>query len=289
MAMIFFSTGSAEAQSLGLSFGADGQLAVGFTDQVPDADIFFFGDATARLSLNSIPLGFELGVYGLANVVDTPHETYGTFTWDFAGGGRLFLGVPRPAYDSFAVSAIDTLFPSLGVVHTATTRSQTTYGAMYAGHLPYGARFEKVTDKLRFAASVDTVPNRDLTVASVGFAMPLGNVTVESAIEALWGVTREVSGKVQVTGKVGRVDGGLGLYLPGTGGGPEVLEAFASFEPVEKFTVAGVVQIPLGGTDEITAGVSARYAFSSASSFSAGVLSDAGAAATYSALLDWTF
>jgi hypothetical protein len=283
------STVGAHAQSLELSFGTQGRLAAGYTDQVPDADIFLFGDATARLSLNSIPLGFELGVFGLANAVDTPHETYGTVTWDFAQGGRLSLGVPRPAYDSFAVSAVDTLFPSLGVSHAGTTRSQATYGAMFEGFLPYGVRFENETDKLRFAASVDTVPNRDATIAGLGLALPIGDLTLESAVEVSWGTTTEVAAKVQLTGTAGGVNGGLGFYLPGTVGGPEVLEAFASFEPTEKISIAGVVQIPLSGSGDPTAGVSAHYAFSPAVGFSAGVLSDAGADAAYSALLDWTF
>ena len=285
----FCTAGSAQAQSLGLTYGADGRLAAGFTDQVPGASLFFFGDATARVSLDTIPLGFELGVYGLANVVDTPHETYGAFTWDFAAGGRLFLGVARPAYDSFAMSAVDTLFPTLGVLQTATTRSQATYGAMYAGYLPYGFRLEHATDKLRFAVSVDAVPNRDLTIASAGFALPIGEVTLETAIEASWGASHDVSAKVQLMGTLGRIDGGIGLYLPGTAGGPDLLEAFASFKPADKISVAGVVQIPLGSSDHVTGGISARYAISAANGFSAGVTSDAAGDAAYSALFDWTF
>jgi hypothetical protein len=288
--LIFFGVaGSVQAQSLGLSFGAEGRLAAGYTDQVPGADVFLFGDATARLSLNSIPLGFELGVYGLANAVDTPHETYGTFTWDFAQGGRLLVGVPRPAYDSFAVSAVDKLFPSLGVSNVGRTRSQATNGAMFEGFLPYGVRFENEAEKLRFAASIDTVPNRDTTIASFGLALPVGDMTLESAVEVSWGTTTEVAGKVQLKGAVGGFNGGLGLYLPGTVGGPELLEAFASYAPTDKITLAGVVQFPLSGPDDPTAGVSAHYAFSPMVGLSAGVLSDASADVAYSALLDWSF
>jgi hypothetical protein len=288
--LIFFApTGSLQAQSLRLSFGTEGRLVAGYADQVPGADVFVFGDTVARLSLKGIPLGFELGVYGLANAVDTPHETYGTLTWDFAQGGRLSVGVPRPAYDSFAVSAVDTLFPLLGVSGVGRTRSQATNGAMFEGFLPYGVRFENETEKLRFAASIDTVPNRDTTIASFGLALPLGDMTLESAVEVSWGTTTEVAGKVQLKGAVGGFNGGLGLYLPGTVGGPELLEAFASYQPTDKITLAGVVQFPLSGTDDPTAGVSARYAFSPTVGLSAGILSDAGADVAYSALLDWTF
>lgn len=285
----FCTTVVAEAQSRQIFFSAAGQLAAGATDQTPCADIFLFGNATARLSLKNTPLGFEVGVYGLANAVDTPHETYGTFTWNFANGGKLFLGVPRPAYDSFAISAVDTLFPSLGVSNTAATRSQATFGAMFAGYLPYGIRFENDTNTLRYAVSLETVPNRDLTIASFGFGVPIGDLMLQSAVEMSWGANKETSGKVQLTGAVGRVDGGLGLYLGGTSGRSDVLEAFASFDTTEKITLAGVVQIPLTGPDDLTAGVSAHYGFSPAIGFSVGVLSDAGAAAAYSVLVNWTF
>jgi hypothetical protein len=288
-AIAFLLTGTAEAQNRLLSFGAEGRLGAGFTDQVPDADYFLFGDATARLSLNGTPLGFELGIYGVANAADTPHETYGTFTWSFSQGGRLLLGVTRPAYDSFAVSAVDDLFPSLGVSNTGATRSLATYGAMFAGFLPYGLRFETATDKLHFAASIATVPNRDTRIAGLGLALPIGKMTLETALEVSWGPKTDVSAKVQMKGKIGRIDGGLGVYLPGTVAGPDMLEVFASFEPVEKITIAGVAQFPLSGDSDPTIGISARYAFSPAVSFSGGVLSDALDDTAYSALLDWTF
>lgn len=283
------SASSGFAQSLAVSFGADGRLGAGYTDQVAGAGIYFFGDATSRLSLNNAPLGFELGLYGLANQADTPHETYGTFTWNFAQGGKLLLGVTRPAYDSFAVSAFDALLPSLGVANTGATRSEATYGAMFAGYLPYGLRYETATDKLRFAASIATVPNRDTTIAGLGLAFPIGQITLESAIEVSLGATTNVAGKVQMKGAIGPVKAGLGLYLPGTVGGPEMAEVFASFAPTDKTTVAGVVQVPLDDGSTPTIGISARYDFSPSAGFSIGALRDAGAGTAYSAYVDWTF
>ncbi len=281
--------GSAEAQGRGLSFGTDGTLVMGYTDQVAGADIFLFGDATLRLSLNTIPLGFELGVFGLANAVDTPHETYGTFTWDIAQGCRLSLGVPRPAYDSFAVSAFDTLLPSLAVSQVGTTRSLATYGAMFEGFLPYGLRYETKTDNLHFAVSIDTVPNRDTTIAGVGLALPIGEMTLESAFEMSWGATTDVAGKVQLKGERGGIEGGFGIYWPGTVGEPEVFEAFASFDLAEKVRVSGALQIPLRGGRDPIAGVLAHYSFSPVAGISVGAMTNTGADAAYAMMLDWTF
>ena len=277
------------AQSLGFSIAGDGRLAAGVTDQVKGADLFFFGDATARLSHENSPIGFELGIFGLANIVDTPHETYGTFTLDFAQGGKLLLGVTRPAYDSFAVSAMEKSLPALGVSHTASTRSLATYGAMFAGYLPYGLRFESASGSLRYAVSIATVPNRDTTIASAGFSMPIGDLTLESAIEAAHAATTKVAGKVQLSGDFGQVHAGLGYYSPSTVGRPDMVEAFASFDPFDKLTVAGVIQIPLTNADDPVVGVSARYALTAAVGLSAGVLRDGQAGNAYSTQVDWNF
>ena len=281
-------TGTAFSQSMGLSLRADGRLGAGLTDQ-QGAAFHLFGDATARLSRNGTPLAFELGLYGLASTDDTPHETYGTFTWDFAQGGRLFLGVPRPAYDSFAVSAVDTLFPSQGVLRTGLTRSLATYGAMYEGFLPYGVRFENETNRLRYAVSVATVPNRDATIAGFGLGIPLGNLTLEAAVEASSAGKSTVAGKIQVSGVVDHVKAGIGVYMPGTVGGQDMMEAFASFAPGQHMTISGIVQVPLGSSNDMTAGIAARYDFPKGIGVSVGAFSDAGAAPVYSTVLDWTF
>ena len=105
------------AQSLPFGLQPEGHFSLGYTNRTPGAEMFLFGDANLRLGFDSfasgVPLGLELGLFGLATGLDTPHETYGALTWDPASGGRILIGVPRPAYDSFAVSAIERHFPTL--------------------------------------------------------------------------------------------------------------------------------------------------------------------------------
>lgn len=288
-AAICGATPDARAQGFGLSFGAEGRLALGVTDRVPGADAFLFGDTTVRLSFGAVPLGLELGVFGLADALDTPHETYGAVTWDFANGGRLSVGVPRPAYDGFAVSGLEGPFPSLGVAHTGTSRSLATFGAMFANFLPYGVRFENQTDRLRYAASIHTVPNQDLTIAGFGAAYPIGDWTLEGAVEVALGDTTDVAGKVQAHGRSGRVSGGVGLYLPGTVGGPEAVELFGAFEASDRVTLSGVVQVPLDGGTDPSAGASVSYSINDKFAVSAGVLTDAGADAAFNAIIDFRF
>ena len=275
------------AQSLPLAFQPEGRFALGYSDRVPGADAFLFGDATLRLQRGRA--GLELGVFGLADALDSPHETYGTLTWDIGPKGRIFAGVPRPAYDSFAKSEMELLFPSLGIARTATTRSLATHGAMFTGLLPYGVRFQNTAGDLRYAASVHTVSNADIDIASFGASYPLGDWDLSGAVEVSWGTTTEVSGKVQARGMVGPLKGGVGLYLPGATAAPETLELFASFDPFSKVTLSGVVQVPLSGSSDPSGGVSARYALRHNLGLSVGVLSDAGANAAVSAHLDWSF
>lgn len=280
---------AAQAQSLGLSFGAEGRLAPGYTDRVPGADLFLFGDATARLSFDNLPLGLELGVFGLADAIDTPHETYGAVTWDFARGGRFFAGVPRSAYDGFAVSALEGPFPSLGTARTDTSRSLATFGAMFGSFLPFGVRFENQTERMRYAASVHSVPNQDVTIAGLGLAWPMGDWVLEGAVEVAMGRSTEVAGKVQAHGGAGRISGGVVLFLPGTVGGAEAVEVFGAFDANARLTLSGVVQVPLDGSADPSAGAALRYSINGGTGLSAGVMSDAGADAAFNALIDFRF
>ncbi len=279
---------AALAQSLAFDPGFDGRFAFGVTDRVPGADIFLFGDATARLGFDGA-LGLELGVFGLADALDTPHETYGAVTWDPATGGRFAIGVPRPAYDGFAASGLEGPFLSLGVARTATSRSAATFGAMFGNALPLGLRFENETARLRYAASVHAVPNQDSTIAGIGIAYPMPGWTLEGAFEVAWGSGTEVAGKLQAHGRAGRVSGGLGLFLPGANAAAEAVELFGAFEAGERVTISGVVQVPLDGATDPSGGAAVSYAINENINLSAGILTDVGADAAFNALIDFRF
>lgn len=283
----------AQAQSLPFTVETNGRLSFGYSDRTPGADAFVAGDATVRLDFSGLgsglPLGVEIGLYGRADALDTPHETYGALTWDLPGGGRILAGVPRPAYDSFAVSGLEAQFPSLGVDRATLTRSEATSGAMFFNYLPFGLRFQNEAGGLRYATSVHRADNVDRTIASFGFAREMGDWTLEGAIEASFGATTEVGGKMQVHGSLGDVSGGIGYFAPGAVAGPDLFEAFASFDPIARVTLSGVVQVPVNSASDPTLGVSARYAARDNLGLSLGVVSDAGADAAVSAFLDWTF
>lgn len=281
---------TAQAQSLPDWVSADGRLAFGYSDRIPGADVFLVGDASLRFAPAFLGrFGFELGIYGRADALDTPHETYGAVTYDIGANGRISVGVPRPAYDGFAVSALEKSFPSLGIDRTGSTRSAATQGAMFANWLPYGVGFVNQTDNLRYAVSVQDASNVDMSVASIGAATDLGNWQLSSAVEVSWGTSTEVSAKIQAVGQFGPVTGGMGYYAPGTAGFSDLFEVFAEISPTDRVTLAAVVQVPTDGATDPTAGVSARYGFSDSGAISIGVASDAGSDAVFNAFVDWTF
>lgn len=280
----------ADAQGWPAWVEAEGRLALGASDRVPGADLFLFGDATLRFAPEAVsPLGFELGVYGRADALDTPHETYGAFTFDIGPNGRLAAGVPRPAYDLFAVSALEGPFPSLGVDRAAATRSAATAGAMFANWLPYGVAFENEAGGLRYAISVHDAANVDTTVAGFGLETELGGLTLSGAVEIAWGTGTDVSGKVQATGRIGEVTAGVGYYAPGAAGASDLVEGFASYAATDRLTLSAVVQVPTDGASDPTAGVAAAYGVNDALAVSVGVASDAGADASFNAFVDFRF
>lgn len=283
------SAAPAPAQSFPEWISAGGRLALGYSDRVPGADAFLAGDATLRFApAFAGRFGAELGLYGRADALDTPHETYGALTFDITDTARLSAGVPQPAYDGFAVSALEMSFPSLAIERTGATRSATTNGAMFAGWLPYGVSFTNQAGALRYAVSIHDASGAGTTVASVGAATDLGNWQLSGAIEAVWGTSTEISGKLQAQGQIGPVTGGAGFYSPGAVGGSDLIEVFASVTPLDRLTLSAIAQLPTDGTGA-TGGVAARYGFAKSAAVSVGVATDAGSDAVFNAFLDWRF
>jgi len=281
---------AAQAQSFPDWVSASGRIAFGVTDRLPGADVFLAGDVQLRFAPQIFGrFGAELGMFGRADALDTPHETYGAITYDFGENGRVSVGVPRPAFDGFAVSALEKSFPALGVDRAATTRSAVTHGAMFANWLPFGVTFANQTDTLRYAVSLHDVGRVDTTVASLGAATDIGDWQISGALEVTFGTSTEVSGKIQAKGQVGAVNVGAGYYVPGIFGSSDMVEVFADFSPIDRVTISGVVQLPTDGATDPTGGIAMRYDLTAQSAISLGVASDAGSGAVLSTFLNWTF
>lgn len=264
-----------------------GHLSFGITDRLPGADVFLAGDATLRLSRPDTAWGVELGTFGYANALDTPHETYGTITWDL-GTSRLAFGVPRPAYDSVAVSGFDALFPSFAVDQARTTRSRATWGATEAGALPYGARLDASAGPLRSAASLHWEDGADAPLIALSAETTAGALAFGAAVEGQPGAAGTLSAKLQTVWSQGPVDAGLGLFAPGAAGASTVLELSLQFAATDRVTVTGLLQAPVS-EGAITAGLAATVALPRDLSLTAGGLRTADGSLAYTAALAWHF
>ncbi|MCP3972311.1 MAG: hypothetical protein GY717_18705 [Rhodobacteraceae bacterium] len=269
-----------------LKFTFEGRLSAGYSGRASGADAFLTGDATLRFAPDWLgPVGAELGVYGRADALDTPHETYGTLTWDFSDAARLSVGVPRPAFDGFAVSALEAGFPALAIDITNQTRSAATFGAMFANWLPYGVSLAGDTDRLRYAVSVHSAAAPGATVAGLGLGTEIGDWQLSGAVELTDG---EFSAKTQAVRSFGAVEAGIGYYAPGAAGASHLAEAFATFAVSDQLSLGAVVQLPVDG-GSATGGVRARYEIGDSLAVSTGIATDAGAAPMLNAFLDWQF
>ncbi len=280
----------AGAQGLGDAISTEGRLALGWSDRVPGAEGFLVGDAMLRFQpAFTGPLGVELGIYGRADALDTPHETYGALTWDFGPDTRAAAGAVRPAYDRFAVSALERSFPSLGVDRAGTTRSAATAGAMWAGWVPWGVSLTHQAGDLRYAASIQHASGPDRTVYGLGAETGLGAFQLSGAIEAVSGGGTDLGAKLQLSGPLGPAEVGLGFYSPATPGSPDVVELFGDLNATDRLSLSAVVQVPTEGGADPTAGVAARYGFTDNLGVSLGVASDAGSDAVVEAFVDFRF
>ena len=193
-----------------LSAGAEtlqGRLTFGATGD--DGGVSPYVSADLDLPLGTPRIGVRFGVYGLFATGDSSHETYATAEIGL-GPGTLSAGVPRPAYDRFAVSALDRLAPRLGVPATATTRSRLTTGAMFLSETPLGLAW---TGK-DWAASVGEVDGT--TALSLGGRARLGDWAVEGAVEAVEGAGDGLSAKLSAARRIGDWTAGATAFLPGT-------------------------------------------------------------------------
>ena len=122
------------AASLPARAEVDGEIRLGATQGGALSGAAVFADGT--WSYQRGRFGVALGAYGVWTQDDQPHETYAALTFDGARG-RLSFGVPRPAYDLFAVSVIDHALPALGLASVAQTRSHATangHGGRWHSH-----------------------------------------------------------------------------------------------------------------------------------------------------------
>lgn len=227
-------------------------LFFGATDAPLGTEAVAMGDVLWHIG-GAHRLGFDIGVYGYNNGTISPHETHGAVTWTLPEG-RLSLGVPVPAYDSFARAGIEAIVPVYGVDTAQRNRSEATSGAIDGSYLPWGLRYDGQHNQLGYAISGHWDKGSDVTILSFGGHIPLSErLSLSGSIEASDGGARDMAAKLQI---MGVQDWGLWavtLNHPGYVGVPDFIESFAAYRLDEQWTLMADLQMPLDGSAAILA------------------------------------
>ncbi|KAJ56751.1 hypothetical protein ACMU_07380 [Actibacterium mucosum KCTC 23349] len=266
--------------ALPVSAEVTGEVRLGVTQAGDISGAAFFADGTWAYEFGAF--GVSLGSYGVWTGKDHPHETYAALTYDL-GPGKLALGVPRPAYDLFAVSAIDHVLPALGLANVAQTRSHATAVATAGGGVPLGASF--ASDQ--FAASVVHIDTTNATVVSVGGRF--GNVPLfEGALELV-----EQSGDSHANAKLGvvhRIDAmTLHATLFHSDVAGQAIELGTSFPVGNNVQLDLFAQVPDEGFDNATVGAAAKFPLGVYSFLNTAVARDTNGEGAYAASIGWRF
>ena len=268
-------------------FRAEGTAMLGVTNRIPGAAPFLSGDVLLTLDAGRTPLSFELGAYGYLNRTDTPHETYGALAWRFPGA-KISAGVVKPAYDSFAVSAVDRILPTLGAERAMQTRSEATWGAMFDGYLPLGARVESRVGAVDVAVSAHREKSRKATIVSVGAAWTQGAWTLSGAFEGDLDNDTGTHAKLAARWTGDRLSAGAAVFLPDSTTLPDLLELSGTYAAAPRIDLSGAVQVPLDGA-AATVAVSGRYQMNGGFGLNIGAGIEDGDDAVVSTYLDWRF
>ncbi|WP_425050720.1 hypothetical protein [Psychromarinibacter sp. S121] len=287
LAIILAATGGVAQADGAWPFRAEGWVALGATDRIPGSAPFVAGDLLLSLGVGRTPLSFELGAYGYLNKTDTPHETYGALAWTFPGA-KVSAGVVKPAYDSFAPSALDKILPTLGAERATMTRSEATWGAMFDGYLPLGARLDASLGPVDFAVSAHREKSRKVTIVAVGAAWSQGAWTFSGAVDGDLDHDTGTHAKLAALWTGARMTAGAAVFVPDSATLPDLFEVSGSYAVTPDFGLSGVVQVPLDGSAS-TLAVSGRYQLANGIGVNLGAGLEDGDDTAVSAYLDWRF
>lgn len=278
--------GAAPAFAEGLQgtfFSSGGRLSFGFSDRAQGADAFAVADASARVGYKRVSA--ELGFFGRGDALDTPHETYGALGLSLSEAETLSIGVPRPAYDAFAVSRLELEFPSLSIDRVAQTRSAATSGAMFLGWLPFGATYQRQHEGFDYALSFHRAEGQSQPILGLGIGTQTGPWTLSGAVES---APAGMSLKAQAVRDMGRWSGGVTYYAPAGAGLSDLVEFYADIRVHSRVRVTAIIQTPVYGSAG-SGGLAGHYALTEDLMLNVGVGSDSGSRTFFSTGLSYGF
>lgn len=252
--LIFFATILA---SPAFAEGLTGQLRLGVTDNGTQSDVTVFADLDWVLRFGQA--GLSVGSYGLWTEDSHPHETYATLFVDL-GPGRLSAGVPRPAYDQFAVAAVDHAFPALGITALPTTRSHATAIAADGAGVPLGVMYNGKTGAVGWAASAHDIDRTDTQLLSFGTVIHGDGWQLSLATELVDGPDdTDTNAKLQAGMDLGPAEVTASYFHGGAQPGSNLTEFAAALPVSDRLEASIFTLLPTTDPEDGYLGASARY------------------------------
>ncbi|WP_141246526.1 hypothetical protein [Actibacterium ureilyticum] len=234
-----------------------GELRLGAVDTDTGTEATVFADFDWQYRLGSGGLAF--GSYGVWTEDTHPHETYATLFVDL-GGGQLSAGVPRPAYDQFAVAAVDHAFPSLGISFVGSTRSHATAVAADGAGVPLGLMYRAGADDLGWAVSAHDIDRTDTQLLSFGAGFAVQDWQFSVATEWVDGPgDSDLNAKIQGGTALGSAWLSASYFTAGAQDAPDLAELAATLPVNDRLSATLFSVLPTEDLDDSYLGAAARY------------------------------
>lgn len=273
--------------TLSTAKGLEGTIAVGAVNGDGSTEATVYVDATYTTDFGAY--GIQIGSYGVWTQDTHPHETYATAFADVLGG-RLSLGVPRPAYDHFAVSVADSALPHVGIAQLAQTRSYATLASAELEEVPLGALYQSDEGRSTYALSLHSIDELNAQVLSLGARYETNDWHLSGGFEYIDNEDgSDTNAKVQASHQMDQLDLSVGYYLNGYQDRSDLAEVALTYHLSDRVTTYGFVQQEIAGGSETTIGAAVDVEFGSNLYLKAGVSHQDTSDTAFSTFVGWAF
>ena len=243
------------------------------------------------------PIGFDVGLHGIWVDGNDLKVLYGALTYDFGQYGKLSVGVPRSAYESFVRSQHTDAFGLIGdLPNAASFASQSFMIGAFLEESPFGLRYDNSFGEVTVAASYSEV---DLGGADASFLGLGASYSIDAWTLALAAETIDLAGSDFTNVKLG-AGADYGQYAFGLnytandfvfpfGADLDAVEAYGIYRPSDKIDLtASLVNLSLGPSSYDIYGLAAKYRFAAGAYGEIGAMSLDGDE-RYHIALGWQF
>ncbi|GGE42994.1 hypothetical protein [Actibacterium pelagium] len=284
---IFLSALIAAFPSVSSSNGLEGTIGIGTVGGNGTTEATLYTDAIYTLDFGGF--GAQVGSYGVWTKDDHPHETYAALFADVLDG-RVSLGVPRPAYDLFAVSVADSALPFVGINQLGQTRSYATLASAELEEVPLGILYQSSVGRTAYALSAHSVDVLDTQVLSFGVGIDAGDWTLSGGLEYIDHDTgSDANAKLQANHQLDQFGISVSYFLNSYDAKADLAELALTYQPNARVTATGFVQQETSGGSETAIGAAVDVAFGQNLYLKAGISHQDVSDTAFSTFVGWAF